>query len=81
VSGNFGKNEIPQLIGERGHLATTACMAQDIFSKIIIPRYSQVRLPDFCGKFAVFEKLFPPVDNSIGKNLADAAAISGPAQN
>jgi len=56
-------------------------MAQDIFSKIITPRYSQVGLLDFWGKFPVFEKLFPPVDNSVGKNLAGEAAIFCSAQN
>jgi hypothetical protein len=37
-------------MGERGHLATTACMAQGFFSKIITPGYSQQDFSKFGQK-------------------------------
>ena len=73
--GCFGKNEIPQLIGERQNLATTACSAQGFFSKIITPGYSPNGIPQFLRQNPPFGELFPPVHNSIGENSASGHAL------
>jgi hypothetical protein len=42
-------------MGERGHLATTAGMAQGFFSKIITPGYSQQDFSNFRQKDEVLK--------------------------
>jgi hypothetical protein len=54
-TGLFVKYQIHPLVVERAYLATTACMAQVIFSKIIIPGYSHLISPDFPKKTQFLE--------------------------
>jgi hypothetical protein len=71
-TGRFFKGQIHPLVVERAYVATTACMVQDFFSKIIIPGYSQRYTLQLARWTRLLAELFPAVDNLVVKGKFDS---------